>query len=230
MRCQPLRGNEKIKRFKMIDNYNDMSISLWREIRETLEDMGEASELEVQVALISLLSGMEEDEIRNLPLKEYSEMAAKTRFLMQQPNVKAVRPRNLTINGKKYDLVDDIKDLTTGQYIDYQTYMQDNEDFKNLAKVLSVFIVPKGKTYNEGYDVEDVIRELDEHLSIQIALGVCFFFREKYRSWLNLMQASFKRKMMRMRRKERNPEAVEKMEEIIRMMDSLKDIGVLGDG
>ena len=67
----------------MIDNYNDMSISLWREIRETLEDMGEASELEVQVALISLLSGMEEDEIRNLPLKEYSEMAAKTRFLMQ---------------------------------------------------------------------------------------------------------------------------------------------------
>lgn len=84
----------------MIDNYNDMSISLWREIRETLEDMGEASELEVQVALISLLSGMEEDEIRNLPLKEYSEMAAKTRFLMQQPNVKAVRPRNLTINGK----------------------------------------------------------------------------------------------------------------------------------
>ena len=110
------------------------------------------------------------------------------------------------------------------------TYMQDNEDFKNLAKVLSVFIVPKGKTYNEGYDVEDVIRELDEHLSIQIALGVCFFFREKYRSWLNLMQASFKRKMMRMRRKEKNPEAVEKMEEIIRMMDSLKDIGVLGDG
>ena len=157
-------------------------------------------------------------------------MAAKTRFLMQQPNVKAVRPRNLTINGKKYDLVDDIKDLTTGQYIDYQTYMQDNEDFKNLAKVLSVFIVPKGKTYNEGYDVEDVIRELDEHLSIQIALGVCFFFREKYRSWLNLMQASFKRKMMRMRRKEKNPEAVEKMEEIIRMMDLLKDIGVLGDG
>ena len=214
----------------MIDNYNDMSISLWREIRETLEDMGEASELEVQVALISLLSGMEEDEIRNLPLKEYSEMAAKTRFLMQRPNVKAIRPRNLTINGKKYDLVDDIKDLTTGQYIDYQTYMQDNEDFKNLAKVLSVFIVPKGKAYNEGYDVEDVIRELDEHLSIQIALGVCFFFREKYRSWLNLMQDSFKRKMMRMRRKEKNPEAVEKMEEIIRMMDSLKDIGVLGDG
>ena len=42
----------------MIDNYNDMSISLWREIRETLEGMGEASELEVQVALISLLSGM----------------------------------------------------------------------------------------------------------------------------------------------------------------------------
>lgn len=36
--------------------------------------------------------------------------------------------------------------------------------------------------------------------------------------------------MMRMRRKEKNPEAVEKMEEIIRMMDSLKDIGVLGDG
>lgn len=214
----------------MIDNYNDMSISLWREIRETLEDMGEAGELEVQVALISLLSGMEEDEIRNLPLKEYSDMAAKTRFLIQQPNVKAVRPRNLTINGKKYDLVDDVKDLTTGQYIDYQTYMQDNEDFKNLAKVLSVFIVPKGKGYNEGYDVEDVIRELDEHLSIQIALGVCFFFREKYRSWLNLMQASFKRKMMRMRRKERNPEAVEKMEEIIRMMDSLRDIGVLGDG
>ena len=214
----------------MIDNYNDMSISLWREIRETLEYMGEAGELEVQVALISLLSGMEEDEIRNLPLKEYSDMAAKTRFLMQQPNVKAVRPRNLTINGKKYDLVDDVKDLTTGQYIDYQTYMQDNEDFRNLAKVLSVFIVPKGKTYNEGYDVEDVIRELDERLSIQTALGVCFFFREKYRSWLNLMQASFKWKMMRMRRKERNPEAVEKMEEIIRMMDSLRDIGVLGDG
>ena len=214
----------------MIDNYNDMSIGLWREIRETLEDMGEASELEVQVALISLLSGMDEDDIRNLPLKEYSDMASKTRFLLHQPNVKAVRPRTLTINGKKYDLVDDVRKLTTGQYIDYQTYMQDNEDFKNLAKVLSVFIVPKGRTYNEGYDVEDVIKELDEHLSIQIALGVCFFFREKYRSWLSLMQGCFRRRMMRMMRKETNPKAAEKMREIIGMMDSLRGIGVLGDG
>lgn len=214
----------------MIDNYNDMSISLWREIRETLEDMGEASELEVQVALISLLSGKTEDDIRNLPLKEYSEMAGKTRFLMKQPNVKAVRPRNLTINGKRYDLVEDVRKMTTGQYIDYQTYMQDNEDFKNLAKILSVFIVPKGKAYNEGYEVEDVIRELDEHLSINVALGVCFFFREKYRSWLNLMQGCFRKRMMRMMRKETNPEALEKMREIIGMMDSLRDIGVLGVG
>lgn len=214
----------------MIDNYNDMSISLWREIRETMEDMGEATELEVQVALISLLSGISEDEIRNLPLKEYSEMASKTRFLLRQPNVKAVKPRNLTINGKRYDLVDDVRKLTTGQYIDYQTYMQDNEDFKNLAKVLSVFIVPKGKTYGEGYDVEEVIKELDEHLSINVALGVCFFFREKYRSWLSLMQDCFRRRMKRMMRKERNPEAVERMREIIGMMDSLRDIGVLGDG
>lgn len=65
---------------KIIDNYRDLPIGLYLEIcdidrREDLEDINK------QVSIISVLTGMAEEDIYNLPLEEYRQLAAKSQYL-----------------------------------------------------------------------------------------------------------------------------------------------------
>ena len=56
---------------------------------------------------------------------------------------------------KRYDFSLDLTKISVAQFIDYNNYIK--EDPVKFEKILSVFIYPKGKTYNDGsYNIEDV--------------------------------------------------------------------------
>lgn len=91
-----------------------------------------------------------------------------------------------TINGKKYHLVTQIKDIKAAQFIDYQIYLQ---KFR-LHEVLSIFLLPidtkitkilkrkvdRVKKYNDGYDILEIQKDIHEHLSIKDAFTITNFF------------------------------------------------------
>lgn len=158
----------------MIENYDSLPIGKYMEILAVYK--GEGDELDKQVRTVSILSGVSVDDLMLIPLPEYKAMAAKTSFLNAVPD-KVKHKKSYKVGG--YELVpcDDYRRLTTGQYIDFQTFAPLMEE--RFPELLSVMLVPKGKRYNENYDLIDVQKALRESMSVSDAMSATAFFLSK---------------------------------------------------
>ena len=161
---------------EIIDNYNRLTIGQHMEIleisrNESLED------IDRQVQILSVLTGVAEDEILHLPIQEYKELVVKAEFLNPE-NLKNISVHQVA---KKYLVGDfqlipvtDFRKLETCQYIDFQTYAPDID--KYLVEFLSVILVPKGHRYNEGYDILEVQKAIREDMSVSDGISLVGFF------------------------------------------------------
>lgn len=134
-------------------------------------------ELEVQVAILSILTGKPEAELLRLPLPEYTDLAGQSTFLRRPldtiPEVKKV----YQVDGWKLRPCGDYRKLTAGQYIDFQAFTKDTLDFCGL---LSVLMVPEGRTYGDGYDTAEVRSAIAGHLPMPDGMALIAFFLTRY--------------------------------------------------
>lgn len=205
----------------MIDNYKDLTIKKYLEIRKILQEDG--GELNIQTRIVAVLNDMDVDDVLNLKLDRYHELVVRSGFLMNKPEVSAKAPDRLVLGGQEFIITKNTRKLTTAQYIDYQTItsMQNADDM--LPNVLACFIIPKGKTYGDGYEVDDVANLISEHMSIVDALNICFFFRKRYLNSISYTLRYLELQMRMMKRKEKNQEARMKLEEAIAKMKELQN-------
>lgn len=205
---------------KIIDNYRDLPIGMYLDICE-LDKRTDIDELHKQVCIISILTGRSEEEIYNLPLEEYRELAAKTTFLSREYDGEVLTAKTYGINGMVLVPVDDFRKITTAQYIDFQTFARDAD--KNVVELLSCMLVPKGKKYNQDYDVLELQKALRMHLSVADALSLLAFFFIKYHQSIKDSLISSKEAAMKLRDPEKKKRV---LKEIQRQEDLLKG----GDG
>lgn len=184
----------------MIDNYNSLTIKKYLDIKEVLEMNTE--EIDKQVSLIAILSDMDENDVYNLPLPEFQELNEKTAFLNELPQTRNYPKTKYKLGGLELETVLDMRDVTAGQYIDYQTFVKDTD--KYLVELLSVFLVPKGKKYNDGYDILEVQNAIRENLSIVEAISMSAFFLMLCESLIKATVQSSIKKLKRMMRKEKD--------------------------
>ena len=154
----------------MIDNYNDLTLGTYLDIDAVLRS--EADDVEKQVRIIALLADRTERDILELPLGEYAALAAKTDFLRHEcPPVTA--PARVIVGDRAYIPTQDFTKITTAQYVDFQTFSK--EGTEKLAELLSVLLIPEGKTYNEGYEFLQVVADVNT-LPLPVALSLVGFF------------------------------------------------------
>lgn len=158
----------------IIDDYNKLSLGKYIEIQAISEDES-LEEIDRQAQILSVLTGVSENEIIHLPIVEYKELVSRTAFLL---NYKDIKYRNVA---KKYILgkwelipVRDFRKIETCQYIDFQTYAPDLD--KHLVEFLSVILVPKGHRYNEGYDILEVQQAIRDEMSVTDGVSIAGFF------------------------------------------------------
>lgn len=163
----------------MIDSYDKLPIGKYRELCSIDP---ETPDIDRQVEMVSILSDIPADDLYNMPVTEYTRLAAKTAFLGTEPPTPNPRA------AKEYRLGDtilvpsvDIRKMTTAQFIDFQTYVREPD--KNEVEILSVFLIPKGKRYNDGYDIVEVRRLIAERLTLPIAQDLRAFFLSRCRSY-----------------------------------------------
>ena len=212
----------------MIDSYKTLSVGKYMEIRELLKQ--ELDEMDLQAEILAVLNDTTVDEIMKLPLPKYSEYVRLSTFLTEKPKPKAECPKKITLNDRKYYVIKKAEELTAAQYIDYQNYMKMKDPDSKLAEILSIFIIPEGKKYVEGYDITEVINDIKDYLPILSAFNICFFFRKKQAEsiertliYLGLMMKIWKRKVP-------TEEQKAMMEEAERKMKLLKDSLIGGGG
>lgn len=208
---------------KIIDNYRDLPIGLYLEIcdidrREDLEDINK------QVSIISVLTGMAEEDIYNLPLEEYRQLAAKSQYLRHPYEGEILTAKNYIVGEFTLVPVEDYRKITTAQYIDFQTFAKDVE--RNIVEILSCMLIPKGKKYNQDYDVLEVQKALREHLCVADALSLLAFFFVQYRQSIKDSLTYSREMAMRLRdpeKKRRMLREIQKEEDrLLRLGDGLQ--------
>lgn len=211
----------------MITSYNELTVGKYQEIRKI--DFDDLDILEQQVALIAVLNDMDEEEVFDLPLEEYKELSAGLQFLNTPPQIDYKRKlKSITLKGQEYRILQDAREMTAGQYIDYQHYLGADNFDEQLPNILTVFVLPKDKEYGEDYDIYELAQTFRNDMPIITAMEIAaFFFRVSQFSIKTSLRSLRMRLRMMMRRtkdetvKEQMREAISQLELLSNSTDSL---------
>lgn len=161
----------------MITSFSALNLSKFREIQQIVKDGGDWQDMNLRI--VSVLSGISVEELCNMPIGEVSELVEKARFLDDPIPEERVHD--------KYKIGDfvlvptfDVQKYTTAQYVDFQQLMKAPDD--NQIEILSCLLIPKGKKYNVGYDLDEVKRAIAEHISVSTSTSLFAFFLARLQS------------------------------------------------
>lgn len=141
------------------------------------------------VHLVSVLTGKSVEELELLPISQFQKFLPALEFLQTEPETHTHQFEYI-INGREYDFKGKIDELTTAQYIDYRAYM-DEED-KDVIKLMSVFLIPKGHDYNDGYDMEQVMSDIGDMCWLDVR-AAAFFFRAWLAAYILILKSSLQK-------------------------------------
>lgn len=207
----------------MITNYNDLTIKKYRELMSI--ERGD-DDMEYGVDILSVLSDIDQDELMEMPLDDFTKLMSKTSFLSQPIERTEYKKlgKKITINGNEYKLIKDAKELTAGQYIDYKAYVSRDNFLDMLPYIMTIFLIPIGKKYNNGYDIAELAKEFDEHMGLPMALSISDFFLHQSLLSTKSSILYLKWKMKRMLKKEKNTEMREQLTMGLEQVESLQNL------
>jgi len=204
----------------IIDSYNRLTLGQYMEIQEISRNES-LEDIDKQVQILSILTGVAEDELLHLPIQEYKELVVKSGFLNPE-NINYHPVAKKYILGK-FELIPcrDFRKIETCQYIDFQTYAPDLD--KYLVEFLSVILVPKGHRYNEGYDILEVQKAIREEMSVSDGISLAGFFLTWCRKSIKDSLNYSKQEAMRIKDKTKREEILKRIEEQERLLQTSGD-------
>ena len=177
------------------------------------------SDLEKDIAVLAVLCDCSEQDIYNMPLMELKSLLQQMEWVKQYEFTPANKlPNKLKIDGIEYIINPDLNKFTVAQYMDFQNFWDKRNE--RMGNLLAVFIVPKGKQYNEGYDVIELADRLEEIFSLDDWNNVCFFF---LKNWLISTKASLLYsdwELRKMEKKEKNPKTKKMIKDLREIVQS----------
>lgn len=177
----------------------------YRQLLDIKEAVNIEDENERVCAIMEAVFG---EDVLDLPLKEFTEKCNELSFL-QKPIPNDLHVKNIKVNGREYYFDGLLGNITTAQYIDFQNY-QKNEDEQ---KAFSVFIIPKGHKYNDGYDMEQVFNDILD-IPVPVLFSASFFFSRQFELFIKI----FRRYSIKQMKKLGLPkEAMENLEKVVNL-------------
>ena len=131
----------------------------------------------VQAELLAIYADTDTDVIMSYPLTKYHKLLEKfyadyfTDFSKAEPKIK-----------DKYTAGDmvlvpmlDFTQITVAQMMDFSVLSTD--PVENIEKLLAIFLIPKGKKYNDGYDLLEVQKAILKMSFNELSPLLAFFLR-----------------------------------------------------
>jgi len=204
----------------IIDNYNRLTLGQYMEIQEISRNES-LEDIDKQVQILSILTGVAEEEILHLPIQEYKELVVKSGFL-NPGNINYHPVAKKYILGK-FELIPcrDFRKIETCQYIDFQTYAPDLD--KYLVEFLSVILVPKGHRYNDGYDILEVQKAIRGEMSVSDGVSLAGFFLTWCKKSIKDSLNYSKQMAMGIKDKTKREEILRRIEEQERVLETSGD-------
>lgn len=171
------------------------------------------------VHVIALLSGLSIEDVERIPVNQFNKILPALEFLNTEPETH-YHQFEYTINGREYDFKGKLQEITTAQYIDYRAYI--SEEDKDIVKLMSVFLIPKGHEYNDGYDMEQVINDINDMCWLDLR-AAAFFFRIQLAAYILILKSSLE-KTLKATKKNKTPQEKKQIQkDIIKMEEHLNN-------
>ena len=182
----------------------------WKDIKyRTLLDIREAANIEDEnERVFAIMEAVFGEDVLDLPLKDFNEKCKELQFLQKEiPN--DLHVKDIKVNGREYYFDGLLGKITTAQYIDFQNYQKNNDEYKTF----SVFIIPKGHKYNDGYDMEQVFNDILD-IPVPVLFSASFFFSRQFELFIKI----FRRYSIKQMKKLGLPkEAMENLEKVVNL-------------
>lgn len=177
-------GNREIN---MVNQWDEVTISQFIEFQQILE--ANISDTYKAVNLISVFTGEEVSYLEELPIVVYKKLYNQLDFI--STNIPTIKYKNeYILNGNKYMVNADITGISTAQYIDYQAYSKEG----NLIDMMSLWLIPEGHSYGDGYDLKKVKKDISQMKLIDVR-AVSFFFRVQLAAFILIMKDYSKKEL-----------------------------------
>lgn len=195
-------------------SWSDITINDYKEILE-IQQREYDSDLEKGIAVLSVLCGVDEEELYSIPISQLNGLLNGISWMNNEFTFNQNwNSKYIKINGVKYDVVVDINKFTVAQYADFQIYWDKRDDVNYMGKLLTIFIIPDGKKYNDGYDIVELASILENYVSITDYNSVCFFFLKDLMLSTKASLYYSVWETMKMIRKEKNKEKKKELKEL----------------
>lgn len=150
-------------------NWKNITLKQFNSIKDVLANKDEYTALN----LLDLIYNINSADMTISDLAQYNNAIA----FLSDPIPQVPLEKQYLINNTLYNSNIDLTVMTAAQFIDYQNYTKkENPQYQEL---LSVFFIPEGHSYNDGYDLSQVQQDILE-LDMPTVYSIAFFFRRQY--------------------------------------------------
>jgi|TARA_R110002073_G_scaffold87051_3_gene206694 hypothetical protein len=180
MRIVKLKIDDKATEFKLPTSWDEVSVAQYSKLMLAIEKEG-TTEIELMIKSLEALVGIDGGILSRVPIKMLREAYKQLGELTSNMPSNELS-RVVEIDGIEYGIIPDFNELTLGEFVDLDNYLQDN--YNNLNKIFAVLYRPvierDGNNYNiEPYSLKNISdrRELfNNRLSIDTVYGALVFF------------------------------------------------------
>tara|TARA_R110000851_G_scaffold6062_1_gene24665 strand:+ start:12 stop:656 length:645 start_codon:yes stop_codon:yes gene_type:complete len=180
MRIVKLKIDDKATEFKLPTSWDEVSVAQYCKLMLAIEKEG-TTEIELMIKSLEALVGIDGGILTKVPIKMLREAYKQLGELTSNMPSNELS-RVVEIDGIEYGIIPDFNELTLGEFVDLDNYLQDN--YNNLNKIFAVLYRPvierDGNNYNiEPYSLKNISdrRELfNNRLSIDTVYGALVFF------------------------------------------------------
>ena len=154
-----------------------ITIEKHKQIQRLLKENNVEDMQAVQAELLAIYADTDVDTIMSYPLTKYHKLVEKfyadyfTDFSKAEPKIK-----------DKYTAGDmvlvpmlDFTQITVAQMMDFSVLSTD--PVENIEKLLAIFLIPKGKKYNDGYDLMEVQKAILKMSFNELSPLLAFFLK-----------------------------------------------------
>lgn len=155
----------------------------------------------------------------NIPLAEYSAYVAGLNKFVGEPVLKAKLTPNAayTLNGREYRVDITPSAFTVAQYTDLTNHIKNQA---SLIDILSVVVVPDGKEYNDGYDMQQAKDDIGT-MQLTAAFAVVGFFARWSKSSIDTFLRSLTKTILKGKTGKIAPELAAKLKAEVETLLSL---------
>lgn len=165
---------KKEEKLLLYNSWESVPLKVYDEIVKVTNNE-DLSPMQKNIEVISLLSNIPSEEIWNMDINKVKKLSIKASFINEFDFDRNNKPKSLTINNMKCTIKYNLNDFSFAQFQDFQTFYQMGTD-KYMHNILATIIIPDGKKYGDGYDLDEFTEHLYNEISITDAQTVMFFF------------------------------------------------------